>query len=248
MTDVVLRAAGVTVRHGGLVALDGVDLEVAAGHVVGLIGPNGAGKTTFIDAVTGFVRPARGTVTLAGRDITRLAPQRRVRAGLTRTFQSGELFDDLTVRENLELTAHVPTWRTTVRDFLWARGAELDVGPVLDRLQIAGLADRLPSTLSQGERQLVALARALATRPAIVVLDEPAAGLDPDETAALAEVLRALPDAGTSVLLVDHDMSLVMAVCDRVDVLDFGRLIASGTPDMVRSDEAVLDAYLGAGS
>ncbi len=248
MSDAVLRATDVTVRHGGVVALSDVTLEVPAGHVVGLIGPNGAGKTTFIDAVTGFTRLERGTVLLDGRDITRLAPQRRVRAGLARTFQSGELFDDLSVRENLELAAHVPTWRSTLGDLFGVRPGRSEVDPVLERLGIADLADRLPSDLSHGQRQLVALGRALASRPKVVVLDEPAAGLDSDETAALAEVIRALPASGTSVLLVDHDMSLVMGVCDRVEVVDFGRLIASGTPAEVRADQRVLGAYLGGAS
>ncbi len=248
MSDAVLRATDVTVRHGGVVALSDVTLEVPAGHVVGLIGPNGAGKTTFIDAVTGFTRLERGTVLLDGRDITRFAPQRRVRAGLARTFQSGELFDDLSVRENLELAAHVPSWRSTVGDLFGVRPGRSEVDPVLERLGIADLADRLPSDLSHGQRQLVALGRALASRPKVVVLDEPAAGLDSDETAALAEVIRALPASGTSVLLVDHDMSLVMGVCDRVEVVDFGRLIASGTPAEVRADQRVLGAYLGGAS
>lgn len=243
-----LSAEALGARHGGIVALERVDLQVPPGSIVGLIGPNGAGKTTLIDTITGFKRPSGGRVLLDGRDITRLPPHQRVRAGLARTFQSGELFDDLTVADNLTVAAQVPSWRSTILDFVSLRPFTTDVEPVMETLGITHLAHRQPPELTQGDRQLVALGRALAARPRVVVLDEPAAGLGPEETERLASVIRSLPDSDVSVLLVDHDMSLVLGVCDHVAVLDFGRLIAHGTPDEVRHDPLVIDAYLGGGS
>jgi branched-chain amino acid transport system ATP-binding protein len=221
-----LNAQQVSVSFGGVRALVDVDLEVAEGRLVGLIGPNGAGKTTFIDAITGFVR-ARGRVELDGRDLSRLAPHERARSGLTRTWQATELFDDLTVGENVAVAA--------------ARPADADRA-------LAGLeaiADRLPAQLSQGERKLVGVARALAAAPRVVCLDEPAAGLDSAESDQLGRRLRQVVDAGTGMLLVDHDMSLVLSVCDWIVVLEFGEVIATGTPEQVRRDRRVVEAYLG---
>ncbi|WP_426574672.1 ABC transporter ATP-binding protein [Aquihabitans sp. McL0605] len=242
----VLAVDDLTVRHGGLVALDGVTLAVETGQIVGLIGPNGAGKTTFIDALTGFTAPHRGKVTFAGRDITRDAPHERSRAGLVRTFQSLELFDDLSVRDNLLVAAHTPTFWSTIADAFWPRSHDgTDTHRTLELLDLLPVADRLPTELSNGTRHVVALARALVSSPQLVLLDEPAAGLDPGETAALADLLRRLPAVGTTVLVVDHDMSLIMNVCDQVHVLDFGRLVAGGTPTEVRNDPTVIAAYLG---
>jgi branched-chain amino acid transport system ATP-binding protein len=242
----VLAVTGLTVRHGGLVALDDVSLAVDAGSITGLIGPNGAGKTTFIDTITGFTRAHGGRIAFAGRSIERTPPHLRARRGLVRTFQSLELFDDLTVRQNLAVAASPPSLRSTLTDALWPkRHDESVVDEVLDDLGLAALAARTPDSLSNGERHLVALARALVARPRLVLLDEPAAGLDPTETAELADVLRRLPARGSAVLLVDHDMALVMGVCDTVHVLDFGRLVASGPPAQVRTDPVVVAAYLG---
>jgi branched-chain amino acid transport system ATP-binding protein len=241
-----LEVRGLTVRHGGLVALDEVDLAIGAGQITGLIGPNGAGKTTFIDTLTGFTAPARGHLTFAGRDITEAKPHQRSRAGLVRTFQSLELFDDLSVRDNLLVAATTPTWRSTLTDVLRPKSHDtVETHRVLDLLDLAEVADRLPPELSNGQRHVVALGRALVGAPALVLLDEPAAGLDPSETALLTELLRRIRDEGTSVLVVDHDMSLILGACDVVHVLDFGRVIASGTPDDVRRDPVVLAAYLG---
>lgn len=241
-----LEVRDLTVRHGGVVALDGVDLDVPAGEVVGLIGPNGAGKTTCIDAITGFTAPARGRIRFAGRDVTGTPPHGRARAGLARTFQSLELFDDLSVLDNLLVAAQTPTLWSTITDALWPKSHHSpQTDAVLDLLELGPLADRLPAELSNGERHLVALGRALVASPALVLLDEPAAGLDPRETDALADRLRRLPDAGTAVLIVDHDMALIMGVCDRVHVLDFGHVIASGPPAEVRADPEVIAAYLG---
>ncbi|MCU1388266.1 MAG: lptB 6 [Ilumatobacteraceae bacterium] len=241
-----LRAVGLSVAFGGVQALRRVDLEVGTAEVVGLIGPNGAGKTTFIDAVSGFL-PAIGQVILDGQEVQRLAADKRARRGLVRTFQSAETFAPLTVTEHLlAATESGGLGRALLDLVLPRRGARPDMGWVLDELGLGAVADRYPDDLSYGQRKLLDLARALVTRPRVVLLDEPAAGLDTTETAELAGLLRSVRARGIGVLLVDHDMDLVLEVCDRVYVLDFGRIIASGTPDAIRSDPAVIDAYLGA--
>ena len=246
-TAALLDVVDLTVRYGGVTALSHVSFTVDEGEVVGLIGPNGAGKTTCIDALTGFTPAHGGHVSFGGRRLDGVPPHRRARRGFVRTFQSIDLFDDLSVRQNLVVAASTPTWRSTLTDALWPK--RLDADPIEEALELVGLvavADRPPAELSNGERHRVALARALVARPRLVLLDEPAAGLDPEESAALGALVRALPERGTSVLLVDHDMSLVMSACDRIHVLDLGTLIASGTPAAIRADRAVVEAYLGA--
>ena len=240
-----LCATGVSVRYGGLQALAGVDLEVAGGQLVGLIGPNGAGKTTFIDAITGFT-PMRGRVELDGRDVSALSPDRRARAGLSRTWQAGELFDELTVAENLEVTTGRPPLRQIARELVLGRSGEsASVRNALRLLELEDLADAKPDELTQGQRKLVGVARALAAEPHVICLDEPAAGLDTAESEALGRHLRQVVEGGTALLLVDHDMGLVLTVCDYVVVLDFGKPIARGTPEEVRRDPGVISAYLG---
>jgi branched-chain amino acid transport system ATP-binding protein len=243
---VLLRTTDLAVSFGGVNALDGVDLVVPTGQLVGLIGPNGAGKTTTIDALTGFVA-ARGRIELAGEDITDWSPDRRARAGLVRTWQSLELFDDLTVEENCRVAAEPPSLRRAVRDvFLPGRAAIADdVAWAMDLVGISAVAGRHPDELSLGQRKLAGVARALAARPRLVLLDEPAAGLDTDESTVLGAVLRRLIDEGLTVLLVDHDMGLVLSVCDTIHVLDFGRFIAHGSPAAIRADPRVVAAYLG---
>jgi branched-chain amino acid transport system ATP-binding protein len=242
----VLSVQSVSVSYGGVHALSDVSLEVEEGQLVGLIGPNGAGKTTFVDAVTGLV-PASGRVELDGRDLTGRPPHTRSRRGLARTFQSSELFDDLTVAENLQVTADRPSWWTALGETLGRRTpANPAVAEALEVLGLQDLAGASAHELSQGRRKLVGVARALAARPRVICLDEPAAGLDTAESAELGRRLRAVADAGTALLLIDHDMSLVMGICDHVVVLEFGKVIASGPPARVRTDPAVIAAYLGA--
>ena len=243
--SVVLRARGISVRYGGVHALRGVDLEVEEGQLVGLIGPNGAGKTTFIDAITGFT-PAEGSIEVDGVDITALPPDRRARCGLARTWQSAELFDELKVRENLAVTGGRPSVGQVLRELLTARAVQRPaVARMLELLELQALANAMPNSLTQGQRKLVGVGRALAAEPRLVCLDEPAAGLDSTESEKLGRHLREIVELGTAMLLVDHDMGLVLSVCDHVVVLDFGNVIASGSPDEVRRHQRVVEAYLG---
>ncbi len=241
----VLKASGISVRFGGVHAVVDVDLEVGDGQLVGLIGPNGAGKTTFIDAISGIVR-SEGRVELDGEDLTNRPPHVRARRGLARTWQSIELFDDLSVsREPPRGVAQAPCLAHDQGD---RDAAQPLVGRDRPRAGAARTrvdGDRLPSDLSQGQRKLVGIARALVAKPRIVCLDEPAAGLDTGESEELGGRLRRLADGGQAMLLVDHDMGLVLGICDHVVVLEFGAVIAQGPPDVVRSDERVIAAYLG---
>jgi branched-chain amino acid transport system ATP-binding protein len=241
-----LRTDDLSVVYGGLHAVSEVRLSVAPGELVGLIGPNGAGKTTFIDAVTGFVA-CRGRVRFRDRDVTELPPHRRARLGMARTFQSLELFDDLTIAENVAASIERPSWRGVLRDLVRPHAAQVEgaVAEALDLLELTEVADRLPGELGHGQRRLVACARALAGRPALLCMDEPAAGLDSGESAVLGGHLRAITDRGSAILLVDHDMGMVLDVCDRIYVLESGVLIAEGTPEEIRRDPAVVSAYLG---
>jgi branched-chain amino acid transport system ATP-binding protein len=241
--SVVLSCRGVSVSYGGVRALVDVDLDVAEGQLVGLIGPNGAGKTTFIDAITGIVR-SRGRTELDGEDLTSLPSHARARRGLTRTWQSIELFDDLTVLENL--TVLIPRHSRSAP--LVSVGASPKVAAAeaaLERFGLESLADAMPSEVSQAQRKLVGLARALAADPRVLCLDEPAAGLDVTESEELGRHLRQIVDGGIPVLLVDHDMGLVLGISDHVVVLEFGQVIATGDPEAVRRDPQVVTAYLG---
>ncbi len=244
-----LETQELTVRYGGLAANDSVNLHVDPGKLVGLIGPNGAGKTTFIDAITGFTAVSHGTIQFDGHELNELSADRRAHLGLSRTFQSLELFEDLTVRDNLLVAAERPRWYSFALDLLRPGRSQGDwerqVDRALDALELQGTADRLPSDLSHGQRKLVGVARALAAAPKLLLLDEPAAGLDTAESQKLGAHLRQFLSGGTSIFLIDHDMGLVLNVCDYIYVLDFGRIIAEGTPAEIRTNPAVIQAYLG---
>lgn len=241
----VLQTRGLSVRYGGVRALTDCDITVEEGSLVGLIGPNGAGKTTFIDAVTGFTR-ASGSVTLDGTEISRFSPHRRARAGFARTFQSAELFDELTVRENIAIGAQSRRIGTTIAELVRGHAVlPAEVDETIELLGLQELADAKPDTLSHGQRKVVGVGRALVGGPRVVLLDEPAAGLDSSESQELGERLRSLVDRGNTLLLVDHDMGLVLSLCDVVVVLEFGRVIATGSPDEIRNNLRVIEAYLG---
>jgi ABC-type branched-subunit amino acid transport system ATPase component/branched-subunit amino acid ABC-type transport system permease component len=233
-TTPALAVRGVGVRYSGITAVDNVHFEVPRGKIVGLIGPNGAGKTTLIDAITGFTA-STGTVALCGRTISSLAPFQRVRSGLGRTFQAIELYDDLSVTENVVVGQAAS--RGDVSD------KQLD--RTFDLLGLHSVRDEPAGELSQGSRQLVSIARALVCEPDVLLLDEPAGGLDSAESQWLGHRLRDIRDSGVSILLIDHDMQLVLDLCDEIQVLNFGEIIAAGTPAAVRADPNVRSAYLG---
>ncbi len=244
---VALIIEGLTIRYGGVIAVDSVSIDVKPGEVVGLIGPNGAGKTSLMDAVSGFT-PYRGSVRLDGQSIDTWPTHRRTAAGLVRSFQGLDLFGDMTVLENLQVPndAH-GGWRTgaelirpaktTLPDVTLAAVYDFGLGPILDKS---------PDEISYGQRRLVAIARAVAAEPSVLLLDEPVAGLSDQETDEFAELVRKLADDwGMAVLVIEHDLNFVMSICDRVTVIDFGRFVCSGTPDEVRNSPAAVAAYLG---
>ena len=249
-----LELRDVRVRFGSTPAVDGVSLSVHAGEVVGLIGPNGAGKTVTFNVVTGLQPATSGTVLLDGRDVSAAPAHVRTALGLARTFQVVQLFAGMSVLDNLAVAAHRFTSSGVLSDSLRlpSRRRALEqsrerAAAVLSFLELSHLADVDASTLSVGSARLVELARALCLQPRVLLLDEPASGLDPAETAdfvaLLAEVRSVL---GCAMLLVEHDMGVVMPLCDHVVVMNFGQVLAAGTPEQVRRDEAVREAYLGA--
>jgi branched-chain amino acid transport system ATP-binding protein len=239
--SIALRVQEVNVSFGGNVALANVSVSAEAGAVTGLIGPNGAGKTTLFNVVTGLQTPRSGQVFLGDRDVTRLAPHKRARLGLSRTFQRLELFTLLSVRSNIRVAADLHRSYTHDRTIDPDRVAD----EVLDRLGIGGLAESRVDQLPTGLARLVEVGRALATRPHVLLLDEPASGQDEAETSALAQLLRDLASDGMAVLLVEHDVDLVMRTCSHIHVLDFGEVLATGTAEEIKSNPAVVAAYLG---
>ena len=243
-----LAVSGLTVRFGGVTAVDDVSFDVNPGEVVGLIGPNGAGKTTVIDAVTGFVRPSNGSLTLGSTDLTRMNAGRRAKSGLRRSFQSLELFEDLTVEANIRAGADQATRLSWLTDLFWPKREPLTSASVsaIREFQLADDLDKLPAELPYGRRRLVGIARAAASAPSVLMLDEPAAGLDETESRELSHLIRRLADdRKMGVLLVEHDVGLVMSTCDRIVVIEFGRVIAVGSPAEIRDNDAVKAAYLG---
>lgn len=254
----VLTVSDVGVQFGGVAALNDVSLSVFPGTVTGLIGPNGAGKTTLFNVISGLQAPGRGSVRLFDTDVTRMKPHRRARLGLARTFQRLELFGSLSVADNvkvgLESDVKVWDWR-----HLWGKGGKrrdgaprqgASVGTATGEHLLAGcglhgLGGRFASSLPTGSARMVELARALAIGPKLLLLDEPGSGLDESESVALGDLLSTLAAGGMAVLLVEHDMELVMRICHQIYVLDFGDIIASGSPDEIRRNPMVQAAYLG---
>jgi branched-chain amino acid transport system ATP-binding protein len=236
-----LETRGVNVQFGGHRAVRDVDLDVEAGIVTGLIGPNGAGKTTTFNVITGLQEPVSGRVLLDGEDITTKKAHHRAQAGIARTFQRLEVFGSLSARDNILTAAEIRR--------SWSHDRELDpvaeTERLLDRVGIRAVADERVDSMPTGLARLVELGRALATRPRVLLLDEPASGLDDNEGEAFADLLLDLAAEGMAVLMVEHDVQMVMKVCSVIHVLDFGAILAVGTPSEIQRDQAVLDAYLG---
>jgi branched-chain amino acid transport system ATP-binding protein len=253
VSDPLLHAHEIAVSFGGVGALAGVDLTVPARSIVGLVGPNGAGKTTLFGVLSGLLSPRSGRVELAGADVTRASPQRRARLGLARTFQRLELFDELTVRDHLVVARRIRERRdrSLLRDLVGlgrrpSPGEDEAVDALLDLLDLGKFANQPVPLVPLGTGRIVELARALATEPRVVLLDEPTSGLDVHETERVATALRAArADRGVAFVLVEHDVELVLQLCDDITVLDFGRVIAHGPPDEIRASADVQAAYLG---
>ncbi|MDP8958162.1 MAG: ABC transporter ATP-binding protein [Actinomycetota bacterium] len=247
-----LRVEGVDVHFGGVTALEEVSLGVEEGEIVGLIGPNGAGKTTLINVVTGVYRPQRGSIEYRGRQVAGMAPHRIVAMGIGRTFQNIRLFNGLSVVEHLLVAqgAGASVWRLAARHSRRSPldGAETVLGSLEDTLGAFGLWERRhhPATqLPYGSQRHLEIARALATRPELLLLDEPTAGMTEGEAAGVGELIRRIQAAGVGILLIEHNIPFVSAVCDSVTVLNFGRKIAQGSPEEIKQDRRVLEAYLG---
>ena len=247
-----LETKGLTKLFGGLSAVDRLNLRVEQGDIMGLIGPNGSGKTTALNLMTGFLKPTEGSVTYEGQDVTGLEPHELARNGLVRTFQITTLFENLTVRDNILHGSHLAN-PTTLMGALVRSGryrrqrAELE-SRARELLGLVGLEQRIDAVardLSAGEHRYLEIAIALAANPRMVLLDEPATGLNPEEAAYLMDLIRALSNQGVTILLVEHNMRLITNICTRITVLNFGAKIAEGTPEEIVGDEAVVTAYLG---
>jgi branched-chain amino acid transport system ATP-binding protein len=253
MAETILRVAGVNKRFGGLQALSNVGVEIERGQIYGLIGPNGAGKTTFFNVITGLYAPDSGTFELAGKPYSPSYVHRVAEAGIARTFQNIRLFPDMTALENVMVGRHVRTKATALGAILRTRATVSEERQIkqraLELLEYVGIrkyADYQARTLAYGDQRRLEIARALTTEPKLLALDEPAAGMNATEKGSLRGLLENISRDGITILLIEHDVKLVMGLCDRVTVLDYGKMIAVGTPGDVQRSAAVIEAYLGA--
>jgi branched-chain amino acid transport system ATP-binding protein len=247
-----LQTENVTCRFGGVVAVGGVSLAVGQGHVHGVIGPNGAGKTTFLNLISGHIQPSGGTIQFAGAGLAGLSPERRAAIGIRRTFQNLRLFREMTALENVMAGLHADTQCDVLHSLLRTkrqRREEKDIAVratnALDFVGLSGFAPHIAGTLAYGHQRLLEIARAFVAAPKLLLLDEPAAGLNAVEAARLALLIRRIQASGVTVMLVEHHMPLVMRVCSRISVLDHGKKLAEGTPAEIRSHAGVIEAYLG---